>query len=74
MHNLIIETLRQLDSFQKLEKVKEVNLEDFRRYLNEHAREKEAVQNFSTAGRSNSEIENEIAKQVIMLGRYSKHL
>jgi len=73
-YNLIIDTLKELDTFQKSKTGVQSNLEDFRRYLNDQASVKDAAQGSETAARSNSEIENEIAKQVIMLGRYSKHL
>ncbi len=70
-YNLIIDTLKELDTFQKLKSGDNHCLEDFRCYLNEKANEK-----MMTAENSekNSEIENEIAEHVIMLGRYSKQV
>ena len=70
-YNLIIDTLKELDTFQKLKSGDNHCLEDFRCYLNEQANEK-----MMTAENSekNSEIENEIAEHVIMLGRYSKQV
>lgn len=73
--NLIIDILSELETFQKLQPGSQTSLEDFRVYLNEKAYEKETPRNLS--GKYELEVndlENEIAKQVIMLGRYSKHL
>ena len=73
--NLIIDILSELDTFKKIQPSSQTSLEDFRLYLNEKAYEKDAPKNLS--GKFDLEVndlENEIAKQVIMLGRYSKHL
>lgn len=73
--NLIIDIITELDHFQKLQPNSQKTLEDFRLYLNEKAYEKETPRNLNDKFdlRVNN-LENEIAKQVIMLGRYSKHL
>ncbi|MDQ0477712.1 MULTISPECIES: MarR family winged helix-turn-helix transcriptional regulator [Chryseobacterium] len=73
--NLIIEILKELDSFQKIQPGSQKTLEDFRMYLNEKAYEKETPRNLTEKfDLEVYDLENEIAKQVIMLGRYSKQL
>ncbi|WHF52024.1 MarR family winged helix-turn-helix transcriptional regulator [Chryseobacterium gotjawalense] len=73
--NLIIEILKELDSFQKIQPGSQKTLEDFRMYLNEKAYEKENPRNLTEKfDLEVNDLENEIAKQVIMLGRYSKQL
>ncbi|QOW09272.1 MarR family transcriptional regulator [Kaistella flava (ex Peng et al. 2021)] len=73
--NLIIEILKELDSFQKLQPGSQKSLEDFRMYLNEKAYENETPRNLTEKfDLKVNDLENEIAKQVIMLGRYSKQL
>lgn len=73
--NLIIDILTELDSFQKSRPASQTSLEDFRLYLNEKAYDQETPRNLTEKFDLNVfDLENEIAKQVIMLGRYSKHL
>ncbi len=73
--NLIIDILTELDTFQKNQPSTQTSLEDFRLYLNEKAYEKETPRNLTEKFDLDVfDLENEIAKQVIMLGRYSKHL
>ena len=73
--NLIIDILTELDTFQKIQPSTQTSLEDFRLYLNQKAYEKETPRNLSDKFELEvNDLENEIAKQVIMLGRYSKHL
>ena len=73
--NLIIDILTELDTFQKTQPSTQTSLEDFRLYLNEKAYEKETPRNLTDKFDLDVfDFENEIAKQVIMLGRYSKHL
>lgn len=73
--NLIIDILTELDTFKKIQPNSQTSLEDFRLYLNEKAYEKENPKNLTDKFEMQVyELENEIAKQVIMLGRYSKHL
>lgn len=73
--NLIIEILKELDSFQKIQPGSQKTLEDFRMHLNEKAYEKETPRNLTEKfDLEVFDLENEIAKQVIMLGRYSKQL
>jgi DNA-binding MarR family transcriptional regulator len=73
--NLIIDILSELDTFQKNQPSNQTSLEDFRLYLNEKAYEQETPRNLSDKyDLKVFDQENEIAKQVIMLGRYSKHL
>lgn len=74
-YNLVIDTLRELDAFQKLKAGNSICLDDFRCYLNEKANEKlEGSEISAEKIDEHSEIENEIAEHVIMLGRYSKHV
>ena len=73
--NLIVDILSELDTFQKNQPSTHTSLEDFRLYLNEKAYEKETPRNLTEKFDLHVfDLENEIAKQVIMLGRYSKHL
>lgn len=73
--NLVIEIITELDHFQKKQPNSQKTLEDFRLYLNEKAYEKENPRNLSEKFHLEvNNLENEIAKQVILLGRYSKHL
>ena len=73
--NLIIDILSELETFQKMQPGSQTSLEDFRLYLNEKAYESEAPRSLSAKfGLRVNDLENDIAKQVIMLGRYSKHL
>ncbi|SFI62529.1 transcriptional regulator, MarR family [Kaistella treverensis] len=73
--NLVIEILSELDTFQKSQNSNQPTLEDFRLYLNEKAYERENPRNLTEKyDLKVFDLENEIAKQVIMLGRYSKHL
>ena len=73
--NLIIDILSELDAFQKRQPASQVSLEDFRLYLNAQAYEQETPRNLTKKyDLQVFDQENEIAKQVIMLGRYSRHL
>ena len=73
--NLIIDILSELDTFQKAQSGNQTSIEDFRLYLNQKAYESETPRNLTQKfGLEVFDLENEIAKQVIMLGRYSKHL
>lgn len=73
--NLIIDILSELDTFKKNQPSAQTSLDDFRLYLNEKAYEKETPRNLTGKFKLEvNDLENEIAKQVIMLGRYSKHL
>lgn len=73
--NLIIKIITELDHFQKQQPNNHQTLEEFRLYLNEKAYHKENPKNLSEKFDLDVfNFENEIAKQVIMLGRYSKHL
>ncbi|KIA83592.1 MarR family transcriptional regulator [Kaistella solincola] len=73
--NLVIEILSELNTFQKSQNSNQPTLDDFRLYLNEKAYERENPRNLTEKyDLKVFDLENEIAKQVIMLGRYSKHL
>ena len=72
---LIIEILTELDHFQKSNANTSAGLDDFRLYLNQKAYESENPRNLTEKFDLDVyDLENEIAKQVIMLGRYSKQL
>ena len=73
--NLIIDILTELDNYQKTNPNANVGLDDFRLYLNQKAYENENPRNLTEKFDLDVyDLENEIAKQVIMLGRYSKQL
>ncbi len=73
--HLIIEILTELDEFQKIHPNSHNSLEDFRVHLNQRAYQKENPRNLTDKFDLDVyDLENEIAKQVIMLGRYSKQL
>jgi len=72
--DLIIDVLKELDAFRK-NHPNQTGLDDFRLYLNQKAYEKENPRNLTEKFDLDVyDLENEIAKQVIMLGRYSKQL
>jgi len=72
---LIIEILTELDHFQKSNANTNAGLDDFRLYLNQKAYESDNPRNLTEKFDLDVfDLENEIAKQVIMLGRYSKQL
>ncbi|WP_417429090.1 MarR family winged helix-turn-helix transcriptional regulator [Halpernia sp.] len=73
--DLIIDLLKEAKEFE--EKVHKGNctVEDFRFFLNEKAYQKENPTQLTDKYSLNvNELENEIAKQVILLGRYTKQL
>ena len=73
--NLIIDILTELDHYQKANPNANAGLDDFRLYLNQKAYENENPRNLTAKFDLDvNDLENEIAKQVIMLGRYSKQL
>lgn len=73
--HLIIEILTELDAFQQNHPSSQPSLEDFRMHLNQRAYQKENPRNLTDKFDLDVyDLENEIAKQVIMLGRYSKQL
>ncbi|WP_027377869.1 MarR family winged helix-turn-helix transcriptional regulator [Kaistella palustris] len=73
---LLIEILKDLQSFEESAAyTNTAKVEDFRNFLNEKAYEKENPTNLTEKyDLEVYDLENEIAKQVILLGRYSKHL
>lgn len=71
----LIEILTALEKCQQTKGSGTVSLEDFRLFLNGEAYRRENPRNLSDKFDLNVyDLENEIAKQVIMLSRYSKHL
>jgi len=73
--NLVIDLLKELDELQKKNPATQITMEDFRLFLNEKAYERENPRNLTQKFQLEVyDLENEIAKQVIMLGRYSKQL
>lgn len=72
-YDLVIETLKELDAFQKIKSGKENCLDDFRCFLNAKATEKSGNSTiFEEKNGEDPVIENEIINHVIMFGRYSK--
>ena len=73
---LITEILKEVDLFSKSDTYgSNASLENFRQFLNQQAYEREKPENISSKNNLDVfELENEIAKQVILLGRYSKNL
>ena len=72
--NLIIEVLKELDAFKKAHP-NQTGLDDFRLYLNQKSYESENPRNLTKKFDLDVyDLENEIAKQVILLSRYSKQL
>lgn len=73
---LLIEIIHRIEEFEDENSGKTLqNIEDFRLYLNEKSYQKLSPKNLSEKHNLVVfELENEIAKQVILLGRYSKHL
>lgn len=73
---LITELLKEVENFSQSEAYSNnTTLEQFRQFLNQQAYEREKPENISSKNNLKVyEQENEIAKQVILLGRYSKNL
>lgn len=73
---LIIKILEQVEEFSNSENYNNnADVESFRHFLNQKAYERENPKNITKKNDVEAyDYENEIAKQVILLGRYSKHL
>ena len=73
---LLIDILKEFKNFEESTSYKSTaKVEDFQNFLNERSYGKENPTNLSEKyDLKVYDLENEIAKQVIMLGRYSKHL
>ena len=73
---LIIDILKEFKEFEESSAYKQNSkVEDFANFLNEKTYGKETPKNLSVKyDLKVNDLENEIAKQVILLGRYSKHL
>lgn len=73
---LITELLIEVENFSNSEGYNSnASVENFRQFLNQKAYEREKPENISSKNNLEVfEMENEIAKQVILLGRYSKNL
>jgi DNA-binding MarR family transcriptional regulator len=73
---LITEILSEIENFSNSESYSSnASVENFRQFLNQKAYEREKPENISSKNKLEVfELENEIAKQVILLGRYSKNL
>lgn len=73
---LIITILEQIEEFSKSDSYNNnADVESFRHFLNQKAYERENPKNITQKNNVEAyDYENEIAKQVILLGRYSKHL
>ncbi|MGS0747041.1 MarR family winged helix-turn-helix transcriptional regulator [Halpernia sp. GG3] len=73
--NLIIDLLSEVKEFEKEAHKSNCTVEDFRHFLNERAYQQENPLRLSDKFSLNlNNLENEIAKQVILLGRYAKQL
>ncbi len=73
---LITELLTEVENFSNSEGYSSnATVENFRQFLNQKSYEREKPENISSKNKLEVfELENEIAKQVILLGRYSKNL
>jgi len=73
---LLIDILKEFKNFEESSSYKSTaKVEDFQNFLNERAYSNENPTNLTEKyDLKVYDLENEIAKQVIMLGRYSKHL
>ena len=73
---LLIDILKEFKNFEESTSYKSTaNVEDFQNFLNERSYSNENPTNLAEKfDLKVYDLENEIAKQVIMLGRYSKHL
>jgi DNA-binding MarR family transcriptional regulator len=73
--NLIINLLTEVKEFEKEAHKCNCSVEDFRHFLNEKAYQKENPINLTDKFSLDvNNFENEIAKQIILLGRYTKQL
>lgn len=73
--DLVINIVQELKNFQERDHKPNATVEDFRNFLNEKAYENETPTNLSQKYDLDvNNLENEIAKQVILLNRYSKIL
>lgn len=73
--NLIIDLLTEVKEFEKEIHKSNFTVDDFRHFLNERAYQKENPLNLSDKfGLKTNNLENEITKQIILLGRYGKQL
>lgn len=73
---LLIEILKEFKDFEESASYRPTaKVEDFSNFLNEKSYDNESPTNLSEKYELKvNDLENEIAKQVILLGRYSKHL
>lgn len=73
--NLIIELLKEVKDFEEKNHRNNITVEDFRNFLNEKFYQQENPANLSAKFNINAnDFENEITKQVLLLGRYAKQL
>lgn len=74
--DLLIEMMKSANDFENSPQYKSnASLEDFRFWLNKNAYERETPRNLTEKfDLTVYDLENEIAKQVILLGRYSRNL
>jgi DNA-binding MarR family transcriptional regulator len=73
--NLIMDLLNEVKEFEKVAHKSNCTVEDFRHFLNEKAYQQENPHHLSDKFNLNANnFENEITKQVILLGRYGKQL
>ncbi|MBV7440438.1 MarR family winged helix-turn-helix transcriptional regulator [Weeksellaceae bacterium TAE3-ERU29] len=72
-YSLLKIVISELEKFQNSEKGENATLDNFRNYLNEQAYLKESPKNISEqVGSEEPSLNNEICKQLLMMGRYAK--
>lgn len=73
--NLVVDVVQELKNFENNEQKSAATMEDFRNYLNQKAYERETPSHLTNKHNIKvNEVENEIAKEVILLNRYAKIL
>ena len=73
--NLVLEVVQELKNFQEIQQKCGASVEDFRNYLNQQAYERETPSHLTIKHDvAVNMVENDIAKQVILLNRYAKIL
>ena len=73
--DLVVDIVQELKNFENTEQKAAATVEDFRNYLNQKAYERETPSHLIDKHNIEvNELENEIAKQVILLNRYAKIL
>ncbi len=72
-YDLLLQTLSKLNEFENAQKSNQLSFNDFRNWLNEKAYLQESPQHVTAKHNlKTNDLNNEVCKQVIMLGRYAK--